>query len=127
MYGSRDSCSDGNPSCTNYIVLYNSSDQAYQIYLHLAYGTIPNKLTPGTWVQRGEYLGDTDDTGYSTSQHVHFMVTDSIWMGSSGYYWGRSIDIRFADVAINHGIPRTCYEVTQFPIYDGATECLGNK
>lgn len=127
VYGSRDSCSDGNPSCTNYIVLYNSSDQAYQIYLHLAYGTIPNKLTPGTWVQRGEYLGDTDDTGYSTSQHVHFMVTDSIWMGSSGYYWGRSIDIRFADVAINHGIPRTCYEVTQFPIYDGATECLGNK
>ncbi len=127
VVGSRDSCSDGSTSCTNYIVLYNANQQAYQIYLHLAYGTIPDKLTAGTTVSRGQYLGDTDDTGYSTSQHVHFMVTDSIWMGSSGYYWGRSIDIRFEDVNINNGIPRTCYEVTRFPIYDGATECLGDK
>ena len=127
VVASRDSCTDGSTSCTNYIVLYNANDQAYQIYLHLAHDTIPGKLTPGTTVQRGEYLGDTDDTGYSTSQHVHFMVTNSIWMGSSGYYWGYSIDVRFADVAINNGIPRTCYEVTQFPIYDGATQCLGNK
>jgi len=127
VVASRDSCTDGSTSCTNYIVLYNSNDQAYQIYLHLAHDTIPGKLMPGTTVQRGEYLGDTDDTGYSTSQHVHFMVTNSIWMGSSGYYWGYSIDVRFADVPINNGIPRTCYEVTQFPIYDGATQCLGNK
>jgi len=127
VVGSRDSCSDGSPSCTNYIVLYNANHQAYQIYLHLAHGTIPDKLTAGTFVTRGQYLGDTDDTGYSTSQHVHFMVTNSIWMGSSGYYWGRSIDVRFEDVQINDGIPRTCYEVTHFPIYDGATECLGDK
>jgi len=127
VVASRDSCSDGNPSCTNYIVLRNAVEQTYQIYLHLAYGTIPNKLTPDTKVKTGEYLGDTDDTGYSTSQHVHFMVTNSIWIGSSGYYWGRSIDIRFADVPINNGIPRTCYEVTHFPIYDGATECLGDR
>ncbi|MCL4562081.1 MAG: peptidoglycan DD-metalloendopeptidase family protein [Chloroflexi bacterium] len=124
---SRDSCSDGDPGCTNYIVLYNAGDQAYQLYLHIAHGTIPDKLTAGTQVRRGQYLGDTDDTGYSTSQHVHFMVTKSIWYGNAGYYWGQSIDVRFADVGINHGIPRTCYEVTHFPIYDGATECLGNK
>ena len=55
------------------------------------------------------------------------MVTNSIWYGSSGYYWGQSIDIRFADVRINDGIPRTCYEVTHFPIYDNATECMGDK
>ena len=127
VVASRDSCSDGNSGCTNYIVLHNASEGTYQIYLHLANGTIPNKLTPGTAVQGGQYLGDSDDTGYSTSQHVHFMVTNSIWLGGDGYYWGRSIDIRFADVAINNGIPRTCYEVTQFQIYDGATECLGNK
>jgi hypothetical protein len=127
VVASRDSCSDGNPGCTNYIVLRNTSDQAYQIYLHLAHDTIPDKLTPGYSVLRGEYLGDSDDTGYSTSQHVHFMVTDSIWMGGDGYYWGRSVNIQFADVAINNGIPRTCYEVTHFPIYDGATECLGDK
>ena len=129
VVASRDICSDGNTGCTNYIVLHNSSEGTYQIYLHLAYNTIPDKLTAGATVLRGQYLGDTDDTGYSTSQHVHFMVTNSIWLGGSGdtYYWGRSIDIRFADVAINNGIPRTCYEITQFPIYDGATECLGSK
>jgi hypothetical protein len=127
VVGSRDSCSDGSPTCTNYIVLHSSSDGAYQIYLHLAYGTIPDKLTPGTGVKRGQYIGDSDDTGYSTSQHVHFMVTNDLWMGNSGYYWGHSIDVRFADVTINYGIPRNCYEVVYFPIYDGATQCLGNK
>jgi murein DD-endopeptidase MepM/ murein hydrolase activator NlpD len=127
VFASRDSCSDGNPNCTNYMVLYNSSEGTYQIYLHMAYGTIPNQLTPGTAVKRGQYIGDSDDTGYSTSQHVHFMVTYSVWMGGDGYYWGQSVDIRFADVAINNGIPRTCYEVTHFSIYDGATECLGDK
>ena len=127
VVAARDSCFDGDPNCTNYIVLHNASDQAYQIYLHHAHNTIPNFLTPGTNVKRGQYIGDSDDTGYSTSQHVHFMVTDSIWMGGNGYYWGRSIDIRFADVAINNGIPRTCYEVINFQIYDGAFDCLGDK
>ncbi len=127
VYASRDTCPDGSPTCTNYIVLRNVSEGTFQIYLHLAYGTIPDKLTPGTWVQRGQYIGDSDDTGYSTSQHVHFMVTTSVWMGRSNYYWGRSVDIRFTDVPINNGIPRNCYEVTRFPIYDGATECLGDK
>jgi len=127
VFAARDSCFDGDSNCTNYIVLHNSSDQAYQIYLHLAHNTIPNTLTPGTPVMRGQYIGDSDDTGYSTSQHVHFMVANSIWIGSGGYYWGQSIDIRFADVAINNGIPRTCYEVTHFQIYDGAIDCLGNK
>jgi murein DD-endopeptidase MepM/ murein hydrolase activator NlpD len=127
LFAYRDSCSDGNSNCTNYIVLHNVSEGTYQIYLHLANGTVPDQLTPGAAVKRGQYLGDTDDTGYSTSQHVHFMVAYSIWLGGDGYYWGQSIDIRFADVTINNGIPRTCYEVTQFQIYDGATECIGNK
>ncbi len=128
VIGTKDSCANGSPSCTNYIVLHNPAEGTYQIYIHLANGTIPDKLTPGTWVLRGQYIGDSDDTGYSTSQHVHFMVTTNIdWSTSSGYYWGRSVDIRFADVTINNGIPRSCYEVTRYPIYDGATECLGNK
>lgn len=129
VLASRDSCPDGSPTCTNYIVLHNRDEDTYQIYLHLAHGTIPDKLTPGTFVQRGQYIGDSDDTGYSTSQHVHFMVVhkNTLYFSNSGYYWGQSIDIRFADVPINNGIPRNCYEVTRFPIYDGATECLGNK
>lgn len=126
VYASKDSCSDGNSSCTNYIVLRDTNNQTYQIYLHLSHNTIPDKLTNGTFVKRGQYLGDTDDTGYSTSNHVHFMVTNSIW-AASGYYWGYSTKIQFMDVPINNGIPRTCYEVTNFSIYDGATECIGDK
>ena len=81
VYASRDSCADGTETCTNYIVLRNTSEGTYQIYLHMAHGTIPDKLTNGTAVVRGQYLGDSDDTGYSTSQHVHFMVTNSVWVG----------------------------------------------
>ncbi len=126
VFSSRDSCDDGNSSCTNYIVLRDTNNQTYQIYLHLSHNTIPDKLTNGTFVKRGQYIGDTDDTGYSTSNHVHFMVVDSIWP-ASGYYWGYSTDIRFSDVPINGGIPRTCYEVKNFPIYDDAKECIGDK
>ena len=123
----RDDCTDGSTSCTNYIVLQGAADGVYQIYLHLAHDTIPNHLSPGSYVGRGVYIGDTDDTGYSTSEHVHFMVVQNFWYGVGNYPWGYSLDIRFSDVPINNGIPRTCLEVTQFPIYDGATECIGNK
>ena len=123
----RDSCPDGNTACTNYIVLYDANG-LNQLYLHLAYGTVPNHFVYGTYVPRGAYIGDTDDTGYSTSEHVHFMVVPSFWYGGDGYPWGYSVDARFADVTINNGIPRTCYEVTSLgQIYDGATQCIGNK
>lgn len=126
VVSSRDTCADGNTTCTNYVLLYDAGGM-YQIYLHLAYGTVPNHFVYGTYVGRGAYIGDTDDTGYSTSEHVHFMVVQSYWMGAGDYPWGASIDTRFTDVSINNGIPRTCLEVTQFPIYNGATQCLGNK
>ncbi len=127
VISSRDSCADGNTYCTNYIVLQDVVGGAFQIYLHLAYGTIPNHLVPGIYIGRGTYIGDTDDTGYSTSEHVHFMVVQDFWSGGDGYPWGFSVDARFMDVTINNGIPRTCYEVTHLPIYDGATQCIGNK
>ena len=128
VVSSRDSCADGNTSCTNYIVLYDTASGVYQIYLHLAYATVPNHLVPGVTVDRGAYIGDTDDTGYSTSEHVHFMVVPSFWYALGDRYpWGRSVDVRLTDVAINNGIPRTCYEVTNLPIYDGATQCIGNR
>jgi len=123
---SRDSCADGDESCTNYVLLYNQGDGAYQIYLHLAHGTVPDNLKVNDTVQRGQYIGDTDDTGYSTSDHVHFMVVQNPWYGSGGYPWGTSIDIRFADVPINNGIPRTCYEIVKFGVVNGATQCTGS-
>lgn len=127
VVASRDDCFDGNTTCTNYIILQDTVGGAFQIYLHLAYNTIPNTLTPGTVVPRGKYIGDTDDTGYSTSEHVHFMVVTTWWFGASNYPWGESMDMRFADVTLNGGIPRTCYEVTSLPIDNGATQCIGNR
>ena len=38
-------------TCTNYIVLYDA-DGMYQIYLHLAYETVPNHFAYGTYVGR---------------------------------------------------------------------------
>ena len=122
----RDSCTDGNTGCTNYIILQSAADGVYQVYLHLAYGTIPDHLSPGSYVGRGVYIGDTDDTGYSTSEHVHFMVVPSFWYAGDGYPWGYSLDVRFSDVSINNGIPRSCYEVVYLPIYSDATQCNGN-
>ncbi len=127
VISSRDICADGNTGCTNYIVLYDGASGVYQLYLHLAYGTIPNHLVSGVTVNRGAYIGDTDDTGYSTSEHVHFMVVPTFgYADGDRYPWGRSVDVRFSDVPINNGIPRTCYEVMHLPIYDGATQCIGN-
>lgn len=127
VISSRDSCVDGTTTCTNYIILQDTIGGAYQIYLHLARNTIPDYLTAGTFVDRGKYIGDTDDTGYSTSEHVHFMIVNSFWYGGDGYPWGYSVDMRFADVTLNGGIPRTCYEVTNLPIYNGATQCNGDS
>lgn len=127
VVAAHDGCNDGNPACTNYIVLKEGTSGPFQLYLHLANGTIPDHLVNGTFVPRGAYLGDTDDTGYSTSEHVHFMVVDDWWWGNGGYPWGRSQNIRFADVTLNGGIPRTCVEVTQFPIFDDATQCNGYR
>lgn len=127
VISSRDSCTDGNTGCTNYIVIQDVNGGTYQLYLHIAHNTIPDHLIPGTYIGRGNYIGDTDDTGYSTSEHVHFMVTRSFYYGGDGYPWGNSVDIRFNDVMVNGGIPRTCFEVARLPIYDGATECLGDK
>lgn len=127
VISSRDSCIDGSMTCTNYIILQDTVGSAYQIYLHLAHNTIPDYLTAGTFVDRGKYIGDTDDTGYSTSEHVHFMIVNGFWYGGDGYPWGYSVDMRFADVTLNGGIPRTCYEVTSLTIYDGATQCNGDR
>ena len=102
-----DSCANYDPDCSNYIVLKDSSTTpvTYQLYLHIANDSIPDSLPVGASVLRGQYIANVDDTGYSTGHHLHFMVHTT----SSGY-WGSSVDIRFDDVSINGGQPRTCEE-----------------
>ncbi len=88
----------------NYIVLKDTSTTptTYQLYLHLAQGSIPVELrTEGAYVSQGQLIGIADDTGQSTGHHLHFHVHTN-----PNSYWGTSVDITFNDVDINGGRPR---------------------
>lgn len=116
-------CANGSENCSNYLVLEDRTTYptTYQLYLHLAYNSIPAALRqPGAKVYRNQYIGNADDTGYSSGHHLHFMVHTNPYS-----YWGNSVDIRFDEVKINNGQPRTKYEATQFPQY-GSQYVEGN-
>ncbi|MEW6505629.1 MAG: peptidoglycan DD-metalloendopeptidase family protein [Chloroflexota bacterium] len=114
----------GDGTVGNYIVLEDRSTTpwTYQLYLHLAQDSIPERLrTPGAIVQQGEYLGLVDNTGASCGSHLHFHVHTN-----PNSYWGTSVDIRFDDVTVNDGRPRTCYEAANYSAY--GNECNpGNR
>ena len=105
----------GDGTVGNYIVLEDRSTTpwTYQLYLHLAQNSIPERLrTVGAIVQQGEYLGLVDNTGASCGSHLHFHVHTN-----PNSYWGTSVDIRFDDVAVNDGRPRTCFEAANWSAY----------
>ncbi len=93
VYHWKDSCANGDSSCTNSITIQDRSTTpwTYQIYLHIAQGSVPANLKQvGASVMQGQYIADVDDTGYSTGHHVHFMVVseDTKYLSTSGYIWG---------------------------------------
>jgi murein DD-endopeptidase MepM/ murein hydrolase activator NlpD len=47
-------------------------DGTMGLYVHLNWNTI--RVVPGQRVQRGEYLADSGNTGFSTGPHLHFVV-----------------------------------------------------
>ncbi len=112
------SCPNNDHSCVNYLVLEDSSTSptTYQLYLHLAYNSIPPELTVGAPVSQGQFIGNVDNTGASTGSHLHYHVHTNPYS-----YWGTAVDITFLDVDINGGRPRTCQEATLFPEY--GSEC----
>lgn len=122
----RDTCSNGDPNCTNSITLQDKSTTpwTYQIYAHIAQNSIPGNLkSVGTTVLQGQYIADVDDTGYSSGHHVHFMVvTENTRYFSSGMQcvWGVAEDITYRDVDINWdaatqgGRPRLVYEAASY-------------
>ncbi|MHC1785109.1 MAG: peptidoglycan DD-metalloendopeptidase family protein [Anaerolineaceae bacterium] len=113
---------NGNTSNANYLLIEDSSTNpvSYMIYMHFAQNSIPEALrTPGAVVRQGQFLGNADDTGYSTGHHLHFHVHTNPLS-----YWGNSVDILFEDVTINGGRPRTCSEANAYPEYGG--QCQTN-
>lgn len=113
-------CKNGATDCSNYLVLedQSTSPTTYQLYLHLAQDSIPVALrTAGAKVAQGQYIGNADDTGYSSGHHLHFHVHTYPYS-----YWGNSVDIIFSDVTVNGGRPRTCNEVKKYPEY--GTQCM---
>ncbi len=120
VYMSKDTQPNGDTTSPgNYIVIKDESTSpvTYQLYLHLAKGTIPAALKQkGAPVLQGQFIGNADDTGASTGHHLHFHVHTN-----PSSYWGNSVDIRFEDVDTNDGTPRTCDEVDRYPGY--GTQC----
>ena len=117
----RQSCANNDHSCTNYLVLQDNSTSptSYQLYYHMMHGSLPPDLPIGAYVQQGQFIGNADNTGYSSDSHLHFMVFTS--PTAANYYWGRSVQIKFSDVPYNGGEPRTCAESYNYPSY--GTEC----
>ncbi len=115
---------DNNHTNANYIILEDDSTSptTYQVYFHLSQGSIPEALrVKGTWVNQGQFIGNVDNTGYSSGPHLHFHVH-----ANATSYWGNSVDIVFDDVTVNGGRPRTCSEARAFPSY--GSECVkGDK
>ncbi len=115
---------NGNTTNTNYIVLEDTSTTptTYQVYYHLAQNSIPAALrTVGTPVVQGQFLGNADDTGASSGNHLHFQVHTN-----ATSHWGTSVDIVFDEVTINGGRPRTCTEASAYP--ELGSQCMpGNK
>lgn len=118
VFATQYSCNNGSTNCTNYIILKDNSTTptTYQIYYHLAKETIPTELRKtGAVVKQGQFIGNADDTGASTANHLHFMVHTN-----SYGYWGSSVDITFKDVSINYdsvtkgGRPRMPSEATKY-------------
>ena len=68
---------NGNTEHANYLVLEDdtTTPTTFQVYYHLAQDSIPEEFrVKGAEVLQGEFIGLADDTGYSTSHHLHFHV-----------------------------------------------------
>ena len=54
------------------IVRIMHDDGSHAVYAHLNWNSI--RVRPGDRVERGEYIADSGNTGFSTGPHLHFVV-----------------------------------------------------
>jgi len=108
-----------NSSCwtlANY-VLIDHGDGTAGLYMHLAENSV--KVVLGQQVTQGESLGDADNTGWSTGNHLHFQVENTPSQkvldqanggtAARGWWFTQSIPISFSDPFVlarnSDGIP----------------------
>ena len=62
------------------IVRILHDDGTYAVYAHLNWNSI--RVRPGDTVERGEYIADSGNTGFSSGPHLHFAVMRNKDMGT---------------------------------------------
>ncbi len=77
--GGLDPARDG-PKANVVRILHD--DGTYAIYAHLNTNTI--RVRPGDRVQRGQYIADSGNTGFSSGPHLHFAVVRNAGMYIEG-------------------------------------------
>ncbi len=80
--------------CRGNRVIIKHEDGTRARYWHLEYGGA--RVAVGQRVQRGEVIAFSGQTGIAFVPHLHFSMRDS---------QGKSIEVRFADVCDNGGVP----------------------
>lgn len=60
------------------IVRIMHDDGTHSVYAHLNWNSI--RVKPGDTVERGEYIADSGNTGFSSGPHLHFAVLQNVGM-----------------------------------------------
>lgn len=81
-------------------------DGTYAIYAHLNWNSI--RVRPGDRVQRGEYIADSGNTGFSSGPHLHFAVLRNAGMRIE------SLPVTFAGPTTNGVTPATGTPLTAY-------------
>ena len=81
-------------------------DGTYAIYAHLNTNTI--RVRPGDKVERGEYIADSGNTGYSSGPHLHFAVVRNVGLRVE------SVPVTFVGADSNSVIPASGMLLTAY-------------
>lgn len=74
-------------------------DGTYAVYAHLHWNSI--RVRPGDRVERGEYIADSGNTGYSSGPHLHFAVIRNVGMRAE------SVPVRFEGADSSAIVPQS--------------------
>lgn len=71
----------------NYVVIRDAENEALStLYAHMQRYTV----AAGDNVRRGDLIGCVGCTGYSTTNHLHFEVSENGWLQNPAAYWAQA-------------------------------------